>query len=422
MTLAADTKLGPYNIQSLLGTGGMGEVYRAWDSRLNRVVAIKVLPASFSADTDRLQRFVREARSAAALNHPNILSIFDIGEEHGAPYIVSELLEGQTLRERIRSGPIASRKAIDYALQVARGLAAAHDKGIVHRDLKPENLFLVTDERVKILDFGRAKLTRPETEPDADAAPVQANTEPGQVMGTVGYMSPEQVRGKAADHRSDIFAFGSILYEMLSGERAFLGETPADTMSAILKEEPAELSETARNVPPALERIVRHCLEKIPAHRFQSAGDLAFNLETLTDSSVASVASSVVGSMAGKTGSRSAIGQSPSTQQSALAESAISELMTAPKEEQAPRSKLRKLVGVVVLSALMIGVGWWWGRGGGRRPLAQYQPITFRTGSIGNARFTPDGSIVYSASWDGGEHQLYVGRADDHGAGELGWR
>src|SRR5271170_641830 len=229
MTLIAGTKLGPYDIQSLLGSGGMGEVYRARDARLDRVVAIKVLPTSYSADTEQLQRFVQEARSAAALNHPNILSIFDIGEERGAPYIVSELLEGQTLRERIRNGPLSSRKAVDYALQVARGLAAAHEKGIVHRDLKPENLFLTNDERVKILDFGLAKLTRAETDGDAEAATVQANTEPGQIMGTVGYMSPEQVRGKSADYRSDIFAFGSILYEMLSGERAFRGDSPVDT-------------------------------------------------------------------------------------------------------------------------------------------------------------------------------------------------
>ena len=286
MALSSGTKLGPYDIQSLLGSGGMGEVYRARDARLDRVVAIKILPSSFSADAERLQRFVQEARSAAALNHPNILSIFDIGEERGAPYIVSELLEGQTLRERIRSAPLSSRKAIEYGLQVARGLAAAHEKGIVHRDLKPENLFVTNDDRVKILDFGLAKLTRPETDAGADAPTVQVNTEPGQVMGTVGYMSPEQVRGKAADHRSDIFAFGAILYEALSGQRAFRGESAADTMSAILKEEPAELSETARNVPPGLERIVRHCLEKNPALRFQSAGDLAFNLEALTDSSV----------------------------------------------------------------------------------------------------------------------------------------
>src|SRR5580693_5156560 len=328
MALPSGTKLGPYDIQSLIGAGGMGEVYRARDARLNRIVAIKVLPRSYSADADRLQRFVQEARSAAALNHPNILSIFDIGEDHGAPYIVSELLEGQTLRERIRSGSLSSRKAIDYALQAARGLAAAHEKGIVHRDLKPENLFITNDDRVKILDFGLAKLTRPEVDPDADAATVQVNTEPGQIMGTVGYMSPEQVRGKPADHRSDIFAFGSILYEMISGQHAFRGDSPADTMSAILKEEPPELSETSRNVPPALERIVRHCLEKIPAHRFQSAGDLAFNLETLTDSSA-------VSTVAAKTGAQSAIAQSTLGQ--STAESAISET-SAQKKQATPRS------------------------------------------------------------------------------------
>src|ERR1700728_4233201 len=265
MALTFGAKLGPYEIQSPLGAGGMGEVYRARDARLNRDVAIKILPPSLSSDPERLVRFAQESRAAAALNHPNILSIFDIGEDRGAPYVVSELLEGETLRDRIRSGPFSSRKAIDYALQVARGLAAAHEKGIVHRDLKAENLFITNDERVKILDFGLAKLTRPETEAGEDAPTVQVNTEPGQIMGTVGYMSPEQVRGKPADHRSDIFAFGSILYEMLSGQHAFRGESPVDTMSAILKEEPADLSETARNVPPVLERLVRHCLEKNPA-------------------------------------------------------------------------------------------------------------------------------------------------------------
>jgi Tol biopolymer transport system component len=402
MALASGTKLGPYDLQSLLGAGGMGEVYRARDARLNRVVAIKVLPATFSADAARLQRFMQEARSAAALNHPNILSIFDIGEERGAPYIVSELLEGQTLRERIRSGPLSSRKAIDYALQVARGLAAAHEKGIVHRDLKPENLFITNDERVKILDFGLAKLTRPEGDVGEDAPTVQVNTEPGQIMGTVGYMSPEQVRGKPADHRSDIFAFGSILYEMLSGQPAFRGESPADTMSAILKEEPAELSETVRNVPPALERMVLHCLEKNPAQRFQSAGDLAFNLEALTDSSVV-----------GKTGTQSAIAST------GIAGPAVAET-PAREKETTSRSVAREVVGAVVLAVLMLGVGWWWGRGTRRTILPEYQPITFRTGSIGNARFTPDGSIVYSASWDGGESQLYMGRTDDPGARELG--
>ncbi len=401
MTLTSGTKLGPYDIQSLLGAGGMGEVYRAQDSRLNRIVAIKVLPASYSVDAERLQRFVQEARSAAALNHPNILSIFDIGEERGAPYIVSELLEGQTLRERIRSGPLTSRKAVEYALQVARGLAAAHEKGIVHRDLKPENLFITNDERVKILDFGLAKLTRPDDNSGAEAATVQVNTEPGQIMGTVGYMSPEQVRGKPADHRSDIFAFGSILYEMLSGQRAFRGETPADTMSAILKEEPDELSETARTVPPALERMVRHCLEKNPAQRFQSAGDLAFNLEALTDSSVV-----------GRT-----------SKQSAIVDAAIAEPSTLEKsaeQEVKPRGRLREAVSALVLSALMLAAGWWWGKSSARVPLPEYQPITFRAGSVGNARFTADGSIVYSASWDGGEKQLYIGHIDDKGARELG--
>ena len=265
----------------------MGEVYRAHDSRLDRTVAIKVLPASFSAERERLQRFAQEARAAAALNHPNILSIFDIGEEKGAPYVVSELLEGETLRERLRNGPLPIRKVVDYGLQVARGLAAAHEKGIVHRDLKPENLFITSDNRVKILDFGLAKLIRPEAVDSGDAPTLQMATEAGIVMGTAGYMSPEQVRGKPADHRSDIFAFGAILYEMISGKRAFHGESAADTMSAILKEETPELSETARNVPPGLERIVRHCLEKHPAQRFQSAGDLAFDLEAMTDVSSA---------------------------------------------------------------------------------------------------------------------------------------
>jgi eukaryotic-like serine/threonine-protein kinase len=403
MALAPGTKLGPYDIQSLLGSGGMGEVYRARDSRLDRIVAIKVLPASYSADGERLQRFVQEARSAAALNHPNILSIFDIGEERGAPYIVSELLEGQTLRERIRNGPLSTRKAIDYALQVARGLAAAHEKGIVHRDLKPENLFVTSDERVKILDFGLAKLTRPENNSGADAPTVQVNTEPGQIMGTVGYMSPEQVRGKAADYRSDIFSFGSILYEMLSGQRAFRGDSAADTMSAILKEEPAELSESARNVPAALERVVRHCLEKNPAHRFQATGDLAFNLEALTDSSVGS-----------KTTSQ------PAITDAAAAASEVSGKIAALPIAVTSHNHLRDLAGALTLALLALGLGWLWGRGSVSTPLAEYQPITFRNGSIGNARYAPDGSIVYSALWDGGEPQLYVGHTDNPGARELG--
>jgi Tol biopolymer transport system component len=389
MALSSGTKLGPYEIQSLVGAGGMGEVYRAHDSRLDRTVAIKVLPASLSADSDRMQRFAQEARAAAALNHPNILSIFDIGDRQGSPYVVSELLEGETLRERLRSGALSARKAIDYALQVARGLAAAHEKGIVHRDLKPENLFITNDGRVKILDFGLAKLIMPESSSGADAPTLHAVTEPGLIMGTVGYMSPEQVRGQAADQRSDIFAFGAILYEMISGKRAFHGETSADTMSAILKEEVPDLSETARSVPPGLERIVRHCLEKNPSQRFHSAGDLAFDLEALTEISATS----------SKSG----------------AQAAVQEVRGAEK-----RRKLASVAAAIAVAAAMIGLGWWLGRGTGAVPPAEYQQITFRTGSIGNARFTPDGSIVYSASWDGGDNQLYLARTDDNGSRDLG--
>src|SRR6516164_85316 len=270
--LAPGSKLGPYDVQAAIGAGGMGEVYRARDARLNRDVAIKVLPASFSADPDRLQRFAQESRAAAALNHPNILSIYDIGDERGTPYVVSELLEGETLRDSLRAGAISTRKAVDYARQVASGLAAAHEKGIVHRDLKPENVFITNDGRAKILDFGLAKFTRPAAD-SAEEATMQVATEAGTVLGSAGYMSPEQVRGKTADARSDIFSLGAILYEMLSGKRAFLGDSNADTMSAILKEDPPTLSETNRNISPALERIVHHCLEKNPAERFQSAKD-----------------------------------------------------------------------------------------------------------------------------------------------------
>src|SRR5579872_4169225 len=238
MNLTAGTKLGPYEILNLLGAGGMGEVYRARDSRLKREVAVKVLPRALSLDAERLRRFEQEALATAALNHPNILAVFDIGTHEGAPYVVSELLEGETLRERLHSGALPLRKSQDYALQIARGLAAAHEKGIVHRDLKPENLFLTKDGRVKILDFGLAKLTQPESAAHTSLPTMTHVTEAGVVMGTAGYMSPEQVRGIAVDSRSDIFSFGAILYEMVSGKRAFHRDTPADTMSAILKEEP----------------------------------------------------------------------------------------------------------------------------------------------------------------------------------------
>src|SRR5947209_2174914 len=285
MSLTTGTKLGPYEIVAPLGAGGMGEVYRARDSRLKREVAIKVLPQAFSLDADRLRRFEQEALATAALNHPNILAVFDIGTNEGSPYVVSELLEGETLRDRLRGGSIPVRKTLDYALQIAHGLAAAHEKGIIHRDLKPENVFITKDGRVKILDFGLARLLPSETETSGQtmAPTVTAATEPGVVMGTVGYMSPEQVRGKPADVRSDIFSLGAVLYEMLTGRRAFRGDSAVETMSAILKEEPAEISASRPDTSPGLERIVRRCLEKAPEQRFQSARDLAFALsETAT--------------------------------------------------------------------------------------------------------------------------------------------
>src|SRR5437667_152530 len=254
MTIASGTHLGPYEIVGPIGAGGMGEVYRARDTRLGRDVAVKVLPSSYSDDKERLQRFEQEACAASALNHPNILIVHDIGTHDGSPYVVSELLEGETLRQRIAGTALAQRRAIDYALQIAHGLAAAHDKGIVHRDLKPENLFVTRDGRIKILDFGLAKLTgvAGSGQSQTDIPTRRVDTDPGVVMGTVGYMSPEQVRGRPADHRSDIFSLGAILYEMLSGRRAFHGESAADTMSAILQEDPPALSDTNQDLSPCL--------------------------------------------------------------------------------------------------------------------------------------------------------------------------
>jgi serine/threonine-protein kinase len=266
----------------------MGEVYRARDPRLGREVAIKVLPDEVSADRERLSRFEQEARAASALNHPNILAIFDIGTQSDVPYVVSELLEGETLRDRLAGAPLPARKATDYAIQIAEGLAAAQERGIVHRDLKPENLFVTADGRIKILDFGLAKVTRPDAPgvPRPEAPTIATETRPGVVMGTLGYMSPEQVRGQPADPRSDIFAFGAVLYEMLTGHRAFRRATAADTMSAILKEEP-EFAPAHPGVPPPLEHIVLRCLEKSPKERFQSARDLAFALRQSSSASAA---------------------------------------------------------------------------------------------------------------------------------------
>src|SRR5271165_556559 len=275
------TRLGDYQIAKLIGSGGMGEVYQARDVRLARDVAIKVLPSFLTNDPERLRRFELEARAAAALNHPNILGVYQMGVFEGAPYLVSELLDGSNLREHIKRGPMPLRSAIEYAVQIARGLSAAHAKGIVHRDLKPENVFVMPDRHVKILDFGLAKLTRP-AEPSHD----QHGTEAGLAMGTIGYMSPEQVRAQPVDNRADFFAFGAILYEMLTGQRAFQKATAADTMSAILNEDPPDIAQLLPGLPPAVRRIVRRCLEKNHEQRFQSASDLAFALEALSDSEI----------------------------------------------------------------------------------------------------------------------------------------
>src|SRR2546428_756448 len=301
MSNPAHNRLGPYEIASPLGAGGMGEVFRARDTRLNRDVAVKVLPKDFAADADRLRRFEQEAKTLAALNHPNVLTIHDAGVHEGAPYLVSELLEGKTLREEMNGGALPVRKVTEYALQLAHGLAAAHGKGIIHRDLKPENIFVTNDGRVKILDFGSAKLRSADAHirakgtpggelsdvgiraPDAEASTfVQSaveSTEPGRVMGTPSYMAPEQVRGESADHRADIFAFGCVLYEMLSGARAFRRNTPVESMNAVLNDAPPELSTTNPNIPQALALIVERCLEKQPDNRFQSAKDLAFAIQ-----------------------------------------------------------------------------------------------------------------------------------------------
>ena len=289
--------LNQYRITASIGAGGMGEVFRARDTRLNRDVAVKVLPKDFAGDMDRLRRFEQESKTLAALNHPNILTIHDAGLHEGAPYLVSELLEGKTLREEMNGGALSMRKATDYALQIAQGLSAAHGKGVIHRDLKPENVFVTTDGRVKILDFGLAKLrANPKSEisslrsadaPTIRIAPdaISNTTEPGLVLGTPAYMSPEQVRGEPADHRSDIFAFGAVLYEMLSGIRAFRRDTPVASMNAVLSEEPPDLSASNALIPPALERVVQRCLEKQPDNRFQSAKDLAFAIENTVGTS-----------------------------------------------------------------------------------------------------------------------------------------
>jgi eukaryotic-like serine/threonine-protein kinase len=366
MLLAAGTRLDAYEILVLLGAGGMGEVYRARDPALKREVAIKVLPSFVSRDPDRLRRFEQEAQAAAALDHPNILAVHQFGVFDGSPYLVSELLTGESLRHALHRGPLPVRKAIDYGIQIAHGLAAAHDHGIVHRDLKPENLFVTKDGRVKILDFGLAKLIQPPSDSDGNAPTFTQGTDPGVVMGTAGYMSPEQVRGQGVDHRTDIFAFGAILYEMLTGKRAFQRSTSAETMTAILNDDPPAISQTGANIPPALQRVVNRCLEKNPEQRFHSASDLAFALDALSDSGPVPVPAPI-----------------------------------AP----APKTKWSRIVVAILIVALVAGIFLWW-----RTPASvpQVTSVTQLTHDGVSKRGT---TVAYDGS------RLYFTEGED-----LGWR
>ncbi|HTW57669.1 MAG TPA: protein kinase [Terriglobales bacterium] len=358
---------GHYKILEKIGAGGMGEVFRARDERLGRDVALKVIRPASSDNPDHRRRFEQEARAAAALNHPNILAIYDVGFEGTTPYIVSELLHGRTLRLRLLEGPVPMREATDYALQITQGLIAAHERHIVHRDLKPENLFLTTDGRVKILDFGVAKL-QATSEDERSIESLTTVTRSGAVIGTVAYMSPEQLRGKPVDHRSDIFSLGAILYEMLAGCRAFQGETEVDTMTAVLREEPADAKLDSGVVPVGYRDIVKHCLEKEPEDRFQSAKDLLFALQTLSGSST----------------DRSIHFSKPKPQRARVLPWAISAALAA---------------ATVVLVMILL------------RPAQSppvYRRLTFEAGTIYSARFAADGqSIIYSAAWNGSPVQTF---------------
>jgi len=378
MSLKAGTAVGPYEILAPVGAGGMGEVYRARDPRIGREVAVKVLPAAATSEPERQRRFEQEARAAGVLNHPNVLAVHDVGRHDGVPYIVSELLAGETLRGRMGGTALPARKALDYAVQVARGLAAAHEKGIVHRDLKPENLFVTKDGRVKILDFGLAKLKQAESgSPEETNLPTgTVGTEPGVVLGTMGYMSPEQVRGRAADQRSDIFSFGAILHEMLSGRRAFQGDTAADTITAILTKEPPDLSSTNRDIHPGLDRIIRHSLEKNPEERFHSASDLAFDLEALSGVSTPSG-------------------------------------VTASAAARVRRRSIAVPVAIAAGVAAALALGFVLGRQTGTNPPPSFHQLTFRRGEIVSARFAPDGqTILYAAAWDGKPIEVFQNRRE----------
>jgi hypothetical protein len=382
MPLTTGTRLGPYEIVSSLAAGGMGEVYRARDTRLDRTVAIKVLPESLAADPERLQRFEQEARILSSLNHPNLLSIFDVGTQGEVHYLVSEFLEGETLRERVGGHALPQRKTTDYALQIANGLTAAHEKGIIHRDLKPDNVFVTQDGRVKILDFGLAKQSRAAAFA-ADGATVTSNpTAAGVVLGTVGYMSPEQVRGQSVDHRADIFSFGAILYEMVSGSRAFKGDSSVETMNAILKADPPELTESSLSVSPGLERIVRRCLEKAPERRFQSASDLAFAIEAL---------------------------------------SGLSSSKALPPVAGPSRLKRPALWVTVAAVAVAAGVAFYVGTKFSARSEPVFRQLAFGPGYVSSARFTPDGAnVLYGAGWNGKPLEIFSTRLDGFESRSLG--
>jgi len=375
VSLSAGTRIGPYEIVSPLGAGGMGEVYRARDPRLGRQVAIKILPRLADASSMKLQRFEREARATGALNHPNILAIYDIGVHEGLPYLVSELLEGETLLARLRHGPLAQHKAIEYGKQIVAGLAAAHARGIVHRDLKPENIFLTKDGVIKILDFGLAKWFGEPGDSRPGLKTAAPQTEAGVLVGTVSYMSPEQIRGEDLDHRSDIFAFGLVLYEMLAGIRAFDGKSAAETIAATLYQEPPEFPESSH---PSLqvEQIVRHCLEKKPDDRYQSARDLQFQLDALTG-----VLVSATRQRSGRFGIPPRRLRTTAIAASFLALGAVTAFLAARLLSQAP--------------------------------LPTFQQLTFRRGAVQSARFAPDGgTVIYSAAWEGGPLQLFSARPD----------
>jgi len=374
MSVGPGKTLQQYRLTDKVGEGGMGEVWRAVDTSLDRQVAIKILPEAVAANPDRLARFEREAKAVAALAHPNILTVYDFGRVGATTYMVTELLEGQVLRERLAGGPLPQRKAAELGRQIARGLAAAHEKGFVHRDLKPENVFVTADGRAKILDFGLASSMPAGAASDTRTPTATGLTAPGAVLGTVDYMSPEQVRGEGADHRSDIFSFGSLLYEMLTGERPFHRATAAETMTAVLREDPGATSDTnASAVLPALDRVVRRCLEKRPEERFQSASDLAFAVEN------------ALGTTSSASGAYAALA--------------------------APAPAARRLWWVPVALVVFAGLGFLSGRLSGGAPTSKpkYSQLTFRQGRISGARFAAEGgTVVYSAAWDGGGSRLYT--------------